>query len=150
MVGRNRVRLYLPYDSSSCYWSFSLNQRSLTKSQKQHTISFTFLVNVEKKMVIPVIAMANIVGVPSLLLQPPLTNSITFTLNTKIKTQKHKLYLNFSQPNNTTTSFSSSLSLSLRNNVHCSVLACLPPASESSSSSSSTSPSTKLYVSGKW
>lgn len=100
-------------------------------------------------MVTPVIAMANIIGVPSsLLLQSPLTNSITFTLNTKIKTQKYKLYLNFSQTNSTTTSFSSSLSSSLRNNVQCFVLACLPPASESSSSSSSTSPSTKLYVSG--
>ncbi|XP_058755127.1 organelle RRM domain-containing protein 6, chloroplastic-like [Vicia villosa] len=95
--------------------------------------------------------MANIiVGVPSLSL-PSLhsTNSNTFTLNSKIKTQNHKLHLNFSQTNHTTNPFPSSKSL--RNRSSRSVLACLPPASESSSSNntpSSTSSSTKLYVSG--
>ncbi|WJX71844.1 hypothetical protein P8452_55792 [Trifolium repens] len=96
--------------------------------------------------------MANIVvGVTSLPLPSlTLTYSNTFTLNSKIKTQNHKLYLNFSQTNHKTTSFSSSLSSSssIRNkSSSCSVLACLPPASEPSSSSSS-SPSTKLYISG--
>ncbi|XP_058773547.1 organelle RRM domain-containing protein 6, chloroplastic-like [Vicia villosa] len=95
--------------------------------------------------------MANIVvGVPSLSLPSLyLTNSSTFTLNSKIKTQNHKLHLNFSQTNHTTIPFPSSESL--RSRRSCSVLACLPPASESSSSNttpSSTSPSTRLYVSG--
>ncbi|CAJ2667201.1 unnamed protein product [Trifolium pratense] len=108
-------------------------------------------------MVTPATAMANIVvGVSLPLLSLTSTNSNTFTLNSKIKTQKHKLYLNFSQTNHTTTSFSSSLSSSHRNkSSSCPVLACLPPASESSFSSSSSnttpstsSPSTKLYISG--
>ncbi|CAK8532277.1 unnamed protein product [Lathyrus sativus] len=100
-------------------------------------------------------AMTNIVvGVPSLSLPSShLTNSNTFILNFKIKTQNHKLHLNFSQTNHTTTPFPSSLSSSksFRNISSCSVLSCLPPASESSSSNttpSSTSPSTRLYVSG--
>ncbi|KAK2367488.1 organelle RRM domain-containing protein 2, mitochondrial [Trifolium repens] len=68
------------------------------------------------------------------------------------RTQNHKLYLNFSQTNHNTTSFSSSLSSSSSSSIRnksssCSVLACLPPASEPSFSSSS-SPSTKLYISG--
>lgn len=90
-------------------------------------------------------SMANIViGIASLPLPSlPSTNSNSYTLNHKIKTQKHNLYLNFSETNNTTTLFPSTLSSSsssLRNKSSCSVLACLP--------SSSSSPSTKLYVSG--
>ncbi|KAL5081366.1 hypothetical protein RYX36_009787 [Vicia faba] len=100
-------------------------------------------------MVIPAIAMANIVvRVPSLSVP-----SNAFTLNSKINTPNHILHLNFSQTNHTTTPFPSSLSSSksLRNRTSYSALASLPPASESSSSNttpSSTSPSTRLYVSG--
>ncbi|CAL5184876.1 unnamed protein product [Lathyrus oleraceus] len=98
-------------------------------------------------------AMTNIlVGVPSLSLPSfHLPNSNIFTLNSKIKTLNHKLHLNFSQTNHTTTLFPSSLSSSksLRNRTSCYVLSCLPPASESSSSNTTpSSTSTRLYVSG--
>ncbi|XP_027359572.1 organelle RRM domain-containing protein 6, chloroplastic isoform X2 [Abrus precatorius] len=75
-----------------------------------------------------------------------------FTFRHKIKSQKRRLHLNFSQTNYTTTSSSCSFSSSPLKNKgsSCFVVACLPSPSESSNLSSSTTPSssTKLYVSG--
>ncbi|KAK7314730.1 hypothetical protein VNO77_33258 [Canavalia gladiata] len=98
-------------------------------------------------------AMANnvvvLVKVAALSLPPlPITNN-AFTFNHK--NQRHRLYLNCTQTNNSTSSFPSSFSSSPLRNKHssCFVLACLPsPSDSSSSSSSSPAPSTKLYVSG--
>ncbi|KAJ1410144.1 RNA-binding domain superfamily [Sesbania bispinosa] len=100
--------------------------------------------------------MANVVrvGVAALPLPPlPITKSSAFTFSHRTKGQSKRLHLNCSQTNHRTTPFSFTLSSSLRNKGSCSVLACLPPASESSSSSPNTRPpsassSTKLYVSG--